>query len=148
MNLEALARAAGAAYFARGTVNHTASLTKLIERALTVSGCAVVEVLSNCHVLYGRMNETPDASKMMLAMEDSTRRTNPTLARRGRLPVRLTTVEKPAWPDDQAEPLAGVEPEERVGRGVIFERKGSLDYSQRYFRMVAERQARRTEGGG
>ena len=148
MNLEALARTAGAAFYARGTVNHTAGLTKLIERALTISGCAVVEVMSNCHVLYGRMNETPDAAKMMLAMEAGTRRINPTLARRGQLPVRLTSADKPAWPDEQAEPLEGVQADERVGRGVVFERKGSQDYSQRYYRWLAELQARRAQNGG
>jgi 2-oxoglutarate ferredoxin oxidoreductase subunit beta len=138
LNLEALARAAGAAFFARATVNHTAALTKLVERALTVRGFAAVEVLSNCHVLYGKMNETPDAAKMMLAMEASTVRANPTLLRRARQPVRLTAAESPATPDAQAAPLAGVTPDERVRRGVIFERPGSGDYSQRYHARAAQ----------
>ncbi len=147
MNLEALARASGAAFFARATVNHTASLTKLVERALRISGCAVVEVLSNCHVLYGRMNETPDAAKMMLAMEQNTRRTNPTLQRRGQLAVRLTSSEAPAWPDDAAGPLDGVRADGRVTRGVIFERKGSVDFGRRYYRMLDELRARREASG-
>lgn len=148
LNLEALARASGAAFFARATVNHTASLTKLVERALAISGCAVIEVLSNCHVLYGRMNETPDAAKMMLAMEQNTRRTNPTLVRRGQLPVRLTSSAAPAWPDAAAKPLEGVRAETHVARGVIFERKGCVDYGRRYYRMAAELRAKREKSGG
>lgn len=147
LNLEALARASGAAFYARATVNHTASLTKLVERALSISGCAVVEVMSNCHVLYGRMNETPDAAKMMLAMEQNTRRINPTLLRRSHLPVRLTTAETPAWPAEDAEALDGVRAEERVARGVIFERKGSVDYSRRYYGMLAALRTRREKSG-
>jgi 2-oxoglutarate ferredoxin oxidoreductase subunit beta len=145
MRLEALARAAGAAFYARATVNHTAALTKLVERALTVPGCAVVEVMSNCHVLYGKMNETPDAARMMLAMEDSTLRTNPTLLRRARLPVRLTAASSPSTPDSAALPLAGVTQDERVPRGVIFERRGGVDYSRRYHALAGRG---RTPAGG
>jgi len=132
MNLEALARAAGAAFFARATVNHNFALTKLIERALAVPGFALVEVISNCHVLYGKMNETPDAAKMMLAMEAGTIRTNPTLLRRARQPLRLTAAASPSSPDPSAPPLAGLQTDTRLQRGVIFERQGGADYSQRY----------------
>jgi 2-oxoglutarate ferredoxin oxidoreductase subunit beta len=132
MNLEALARAAGAAFYARATVNHSFALTKLVERALTVPGFAVVEVLSNCHVLYGKMNETPDAAKMMLAMDANTVRANPTLLRRGSLPLRLTAPGSPSTPDPAAPALQGLTAEARLRRGVIFERRGGRDYSQRY----------------
>lgn len=137
LNLETLARAAGAAFFARATVNHTAALTKLVERALTVSGFALVEVISNCHVLYGRMNELGDAAQMMQAMDPATRRTNPTLLRRGRLPLRLTSPEAPAWSVAEA-PLDGVQAEARLPRGVIFERPGSMDLSARYHARLAK----------
>jgi pyruvate/2-oxoacid:ferredoxin oxidoreductase beta subunit len=140
MNLETLARAAGAAFFARGTVNHTASLVKLIERALSISGCALVEIVSNCHVLYGRMNELGDAAEMMKAMETGTRRTTPVLLRRAARPVRLTSPEAPAWAA-AAEWPAGVHDDARVQRGVIFERQGSQDYGARYYAMLAERRA-------
>ncbi len=82
MNLETLARASGAAFFARATVNHTAALVKLVERALAVPGFAMVEVVSNCHVLYGRMNDLGDASQMMISMDASTRPTNVLLSKR------------------------------------------------------------------
>jgi hypothetical protein len=96
-----------------------------------VSGFALVEVISNCHVLYGRMNELGDAAHMIEAMDPATHRTNPTLLRRGRLPLRLTSPEAPAWPVAAA-PLDGVQDEARLPRGVIFERHGSVDLSQRY----------------
>jgi 2-oxoglutarate/2-oxoacid ferredoxin oxidoreductase subunit beta len=148
MNLETLARVSGAAFYARATVNHTAALTKLIERALKISGFALVEVISNCHVLYGRMNETPDAAEMMLNMEANTLRTNPTLQRRGRLPLRLTSPESPSTPVASAMP-ADVTADGHLARGVIFERRGSVDFSRRYYAMIAARQAQaaRTAAG-
>lgn len=142
MDLEALARVAGAPFYARATVNHTAALTKLIERALSVSGFALVEVISNCHVLYGKMNQMAEASKMIAAMDDDTQRTNPTLLRRGSLPIRLTSPDAPSW-QVEAEPPDGVEDESRSWRGVIFERTGSIDFSQRYYAMLDELKARR-----
>lgn len=147
MNLEVLARAAGAAFFARATVNHTAALTKLVERALSVPGFALVEVISNCHVLYGRMNELGDAAQMMKTMDETTRRINPTLLRRGRLPLRLTSPETPSWAAATAS-LEGVYNNPRTPRGVIFERKGSVDLSQRYYAMLDELKARRAEEAG
>lgn len=144
MDLESLARVAGAPFYARATVNHTAALTKLIERALTVSGFALVEVISNCHVLYGKMNQMAEASKMIAAMDEDTQRTNPTLLRRGSLPIRLTTPDAPSW-EASPEPLAGVAEEQRTWRGVIFERPGSVDFSQRYYAMLDEIKARREE---
>lgn len=146
MDLETLARTAGAAFYARATVNHTAALTKLVERALAVSGFALIEVISNCHVLYGKMNQTPEASKMINLMDENTERTNPTLLRRGNLPLRLTSPEAPAWPVAE-EPLDGVSEESRTRRGVIFERTGSVDFSQRYYAMLDEIRAEREEAG-
>jgi 2-oxoglutarate ferredoxin oxidoreductase subunit beta len=147
MSLETLARAAGAALFARGTVNHTAGLTRLVERALRVSGCAVVEVLSNCHVLYGRMNDTPDAAGMMMAMDDYTVRTNPTLRRRAALPVRLSAPDAPGAPVAAAE-VEGAALDDRLGRGVIFERPGSVDFGRRYRARHAARAAAADGEGG
>jgi 2-oxoglutarate ferredoxin oxidoreductase subunit beta len=146
LNLEALARASGAAFFARGTVNHNFALTRLIERALTIAGCAVVEVISNCHVLYGRMNDTPEAAQMQIAMDASTLRTNPTLMRRGHLPLRLTSAETPGWAAPDAPPAEGVQDDPRLRRGVIFERKGSVDYGRRYLAQAAAARARRPAG--
>jgi len=141
MNLEALARAAGAPFYARATVNHTAALTKLVEQAMGVSGFALIEVISNCHVLYGKLNDMAEASRMIAAMDADTQRTNPTLLRRGKLPLRLTSPEAPSW-QVATQPLEGVSEEQRTWRGVIFERSGSVDFSQRYYAKLEELQAK------
>jgi 2-oxoglutarate ferredoxin oxidoreductase subunit beta len=135
MNLETLARAAGAVFYARATVNHTAALTKLIERALGVSGFALVEVISNCHVLYGSMNGLGDASQMTKKMEEQTRRVNPVLLKRAAAPLRLASVGAPLTPVAAAA-MTGVHANAQLPRGVIFERQGSVDYSSRYYAML------------
>lgn len=130
MKLETLARAAGAAWFGRATVNHTAALVKLVERALEVPGFALLEVVSNCHVLYGRMNDLGDAAQMMISMEGSTRPTNPLLAKRAALTVHAADGHAPGAAD------AGVHVDERLERGVIFEAAPREDYSARYRRLT------------
>jgi len=125
MNLEALARTANAPFFARATVNHTASLVKILERALKVPGFALVEVISNCHVIYGRMNGTPEAADMIAAMDGDTIRTNPVLLKRGKLPVRYTA----DGPSETILEVDGVNPGERLGRGVIWDHSGVKAFS-------------------
>ncbi len=60
-----LAATAGAAYVARGTVYHTTMLDKLIVQAVQKPGFSVVEIMSNCHIQFGRRNEMPDPVTMM-----------------------------------------------------------------------------------
>jgi 2-oxoglutarate/2-oxoacid ferredoxin oxidoreductase subunit beta len=143
MNLETLARSAGAAFYARATVNHHAALTKLIERAMSVSGFAMVEVVSNCHVHYGKMNQLGDAAQMQKEMEPATRRVNPVLLKRARSRVRLTSEASPSTPV-AAPDLQGVDADPRLPRGVIFERPGSRDFGSRYHEMVQSRQEAET----
>lgn len=143
MNLEALARNAGAAFYARATVNHIAALTKLVERAMGVSGFALVEVISNCHVHYGNMNNLGDAAQMQQAMEPATRRVNPVLLKRAKTSMRLSPTAEPAAALD-APTLGGVVDDPRLPRGVIFERAGARDYGSRYADMLAERRAEAT----
>jgi 2-oxoglutarate ferredoxin oxidoreductase subunit beta len=129
MNLEALAAAAGAAFYARSTVHHTSSLVKCFEKGLAVDGFALVEVLSNCHTLYGRMNGTPEAADMMLPMDAATRRTTPILERRAARPVHVTRQGVTAGPALAHE--ARVRTDARVRRGVVWQRAGSRDLSHR-----------------
>jgi pyruvate/2-oxoacid:ferredoxin oxidoreductase beta subunit len=138
MDLEALARTAGAPFFARATVNHTASLTMAIEKALGIDGFALVEVISNCHVIYGRMNGMPEASDMIAAMDGDTWRTNPALLKRADQSVRITAgAVEPASALRQRD---GVSQDERSGRGVIWSSSGSVDLSSRYREDIAARQ--------
>jgi 2-oxoglutarate ferredoxin oxidoreductase subunit beta len=66
-----LAATAGAAFVARSTVYHAELLDKLIEQALRKEGFAVVEVLSNCHVQYGRRNQLGDAVEMLKGFKEN-----------------------------------------------------------------------------
>jgi 2-oxoglutarate ferredoxin oxidoreductase subunit beta len=60
-----LALAAGATFVARGTVHGIVQTTNLVTKALQHDGFALVEVISQCPVLYGRLNGTPDARDML-----------------------------------------------------------------------------------
>lgn len=60
-----LAVAAGASFVARGTVYHAALLDRLIEKGIRKNGFSVVEVMSNCHVQFGRRNKMGDPVTML-----------------------------------------------------------------------------------
>ncbi len=145
MDLEALARTAGAPFFARATVNHTASLTQAVEKALGVDGFALVEVISNCHVIYGRMNGMPEAADMIEAMDADTWRTNPALLQRADQAIRVTAggIEN----HEQMLQREGVSHDQRSGRGVIWTDSGSVDLSSRYRTLIEERQREHGEDG-
>ena len=66
-----LAVTAGASFVARGTVYHARQLDGLIEKAINKKGFSVVEIISNCHVQFGRRNEMPDPVTMMNWFKDS-----------------------------------------------------------------------------
>ncbi len=60
-----LAVTAGASFVARATVYHAHLIDRLIEQAMEKRGFAVVEVISNCHVQYGRRNKLGGAVDML-----------------------------------------------------------------------------------
>jgi len=60
-----LAVTAGAAFVARCTVYHAQLLENVIEKSINKKGFGVVEVLSNCHIQYGRRNQMRDPVAMM-----------------------------------------------------------------------------------
>ena len=65
-----LAVTAGAAFVGRGTVYHVQTLDKLIEAAVLKRGFSVVEIISNCHIQFGRRNEMGNPVTMMEWMRD------------------------------------------------------------------------------
>ncbi|KPK35239.1 MAG: 2-oxoacid:ferredoxin oxidoreductase subunit beta [Nitrospira bacterium SG8_35_1] len=65
-----LAVAAGASFVARGTVYHAVQLDKLIEKGISKNGFSVVEVMSNCHVQFGRRNKMADPVTMLKWLKD------------------------------------------------------------------------------
>ena len=60
-----LAVTAGASFVSRATVYHADLMDRLIEQAMLKRGFAVVEVISNCHVQYGRRNKLGGAVDML-----------------------------------------------------------------------------------
>ena len=60
-----LAIGAGADYVARGTVYHALQLDNLIIQSFKNPGFSLVEVMSNCHIQYGRRNEMAKATQMI-----------------------------------------------------------------------------------
>lgn len=60
-----LAKAAGATFVARTTVYHTPQMEKNIISAIEHRGFSMVEVISNCHTYYGRLNRLGHAMSML-----------------------------------------------------------------------------------
>lgn len=60
-----LAVTAGASFVARGTVYHVKLLDDVMEKAIRKKGFSVVEVMSNCHIQYGRRNRMGDPVAML-----------------------------------------------------------------------------------
>jgi 2-oxoglutarate ferredoxin oxidoreductase subunit beta len=65
-----LAVTAGASFVARATVYHADLIDRLIEQGMKKRGFAVIEVISNCHVQYGRRNKLGGAVDMLTRFKD------------------------------------------------------------------------------
>jgi 2-oxoglutarate ferredoxin oxidoreductase subunit beta len=66
-----LACTAGASFVARGTVYHAKQLDGLIEQGINKRGFSVIEVMSNCHVQFGRRNKMGDPVTMMTWLKEN-----------------------------------------------------------------------------
>ena len=60
-----LSIAAGAPFVARGTVYHLVQLEKLVEQAILKRDFSLLEVISHCHTLYGRLTKEGGPVEMM-----------------------------------------------------------------------------------
>ena len=65
-----LAETAGAPFVARGTVYHAKLLETLFKKGIQKRGFSVVEVMSNCHVQFGRRNQIGDPVSMLQWLKD------------------------------------------------------------------------------
>jgi 2-oxoglutarate ferredoxin oxidoreductase subunit beta len=106
-----LARASGAVFVARSTVYHAAQLEHYIREGIKHPGFSVVEVISNCHTLFGRFNRMGNAVEMLEWMRNNT---ISSAAARGR----------------KREELKG-----KIVTGVLWEAKAP-DYAQVYSEVV------------
>jgi len=105
-NISELAAVAGASFVGRGTVYHAQLLDQLMEKAILKNGFSVVEVLSNCHVQFGRRNMMESPVKMMkwlkeyaVTVEKSKLLTPEVLKEKLTIGV-LTDTEKPSYWDN------------------------------------------------
>lgn len=69
-----LADAAGASFVARTTAYHVVEIENLVAQGISRKGFAVIEVLSQCPVFYGRMNRMPGPVQMLMWYKDNTSR--------------------------------------------------------------------------
>jgi len=67
-----LAKAAGATYVARETVNRPRQMLKVIEKSFNHAGFSVVEIVSNCHINLGRRNKLKHPLPMLKWIEENT----------------------------------------------------------------------------
>lgn len=65
-----VAEAAGATFIARSTVANLKHMTEMISLGLKHKGMAIIEIITNCHVNYGRRNLHPDAPEMVCWIRD------------------------------------------------------------------------------
>jgi len=70
-SISELAVTAGASFVARSSVYHAQLLDSLLEKAILKKGFSVVEVMSNCHVQFGRRNQMGDPVTMMKWLKDN-----------------------------------------------------------------------------
>ena len=67
-----VAEAAGATFVARGTTYHATQLERFISDAIKHKGFSVVEVITNCHIGYGRRNKFKSPVDMLKWQKDVT----------------------------------------------------------------------------
>lgn len=106
-----LAIAAGATFVARSTVYAIMQTTNYIKKALQHNGFSMVEIISQCPVLFGRLNNLGNAKEMLL------------------------------WQKQNSIPLAKaqkMQPEELEGKIItgIFKDEQQKEYTQAYAELV------------
>lgn len=101
-----LAETAGAPFVARGTVYHARLLESLIKKGIKKRGFSVIEVMSNCHVQFGRRNQMGDPVTMMkwfrdhaVAVENADELSPDSLADKFTIGI-LADVEKPVYTEE------------------------------------------------
>ena len=108
-----LAKAAGATYVARSTVYHAVELDRFIEQAIRKNGFSMVEAVSYCPTMYGRMNKLGTTVDMMRMLKENS--------------VSQSAAEK----------LSPEEREAKIVRGVFHEVE-KPEYTQLYEQLIQQ----------
>ena len=66
----ALAKGAGATFVARTTVYHTPQMDKILMEGISHRGFSFIEVISNCHTYYGRLNHLGQATALLRRFQE------------------------------------------------------------------------------
>ena len=66
-----LAMGAGASFVARTTAFHTVEVQNIVREAIDHPGFALIEVISACPVIYGRLNKKGGPPQMLKDMRDN-----------------------------------------------------------------------------
>ena len=107
-----LAQAAGATWVGRSTSYHAVQLEKFMVDAITHTGFSVLDVITNCHISYGRRNKMKSPVDMIKYQKEK------------------------AIPARSAENMS---PEELTGRfktGVLFEAKDKPEFCGEYHKKL------------
>ncbi|MCF7792959.1 MAG: 2-oxoacid:ferredoxin oxidoreductase subunit beta [Candidatus Cloacimonetes bacterium] len=106
-----LAKGSGATFVARTSAFHAQEAQNFIRAGLQHKGFSVIEIVSACPVIYGRLNRKGDASKMMLWMKENV------------IPVKA--YEK--LPDDKKE--------DKITRGILVQEERQ-EYTEAYENLM------------
>lgn len=107
-----VAVASGASFVARTVVASPLHMDKMIKAGLAHKGFAFVEVLSNCHINWGRKNEYAAAAELIKFLKDSTSSNKEEAESTGKHHI-----------------------------GIIHQNAQQQEYTERYYQMVADIQA-------
>ncbi|MCX8014941.1 MAG: thiamine pyrophosphate-dependent enzyme, partial [candidate division WOR-3 bacterium] len=108
-NVCEMAKAAGAVFVARSTTYHTPHLKTLIKQAINKKRFSLVEVISQCPTLYGRLNRMGDAVKMLEYFRDNS--------------ITISSIKTPQ--DSQG----------KIVIGVLYDGE-ALEYSETYQKII------------
>ncbi|MCH4167420.1 MAG: thiamine pyrophosphate-dependent enzyme [Megasphaera sp.] len=108
-----LAQAAGATYVSRATTYHVTMLIDQITKGLLHDGFSVIEAMSSCPTLYGRLNKLGSGADMMQHFKD------------------IAVTKK------QAATMSDEELADKLVIGTFVERTDRPEYAASYSRMVA-----------
>ncbi len=108
-----VAIAAGATYVARSAVSNPRHISRMIAGGLTHRGMSVIEIISNCHVNFGRYNVSPEPEELIAW-------------------IGQRTVSQ-----DMAQHLTEAELDGRLVVGVLHQVEGRPEYVTSYYQKAA-----------
>lgn len=119
-NIPELGAVAGASFVGRGTVYHTQLLDQLIGKAILKKGFSIIEIISNCHVQFGRRNMMGSPVKMLKLLKESAVSLEkfaglPPEDRKGKFSIGvLTDVDKPSYLEKYQNMCKGIKRQPRA----------------------------------